>query len=84
MNGLDVYFLDFPDWVRRLSLALDDVSFWPGGFFILLTLANICLISIVICKRTLTPFYKAIICIALLELPIIIILLLWIAGLPKA
>jgi hypothetical protein len=77
-------FLDFPDWIGRLSLAFDDVSFLPGGFFILLALVHICLITVVICKKMLTPFLKVIICIALLELPVITILLLWIAGLPKA
>jgi hypothetical protein len=75
-------FLDFPDWIGQLSLAID--LSWLGVFLIFLSLVHICLIVIVVIKKTFSPFIKAAICIALLELPTITILLLWIAGLPKA
>jgi hypothetical protein len=75
-------FLDFPDWLGQLSLIGD--STWLGMVLVVLSLVHVYLAIVLSTKVTVGIFIKTAICIALFELPVITILLVYIAGLPKA
>ena len=75
-------FLDFPDWLGQLSLAID--SGWFGGALLLLSFAHVYLIVVIARRNTASRFIRAAICVALFELPATTVLLVYVAGLPKA
>jgi hypothetical protein len=74
-------FLDFPNWVQYLSLAVDFDRL--GDILLILSIIHIIMIIYVI-KKTPGIFCKVILCSMLLELPAVTVFLLYVAGLPKA
>uniref|UniRef100_UPI003342B421 hypothetical protein n=1 Tax=Castellaniella defragrans TaxID=75697 RepID=UPI003342B421 len=75
-------FLDFPDWLGRLSLVVD--YSWLGDVLIFLSLVHIGLVAVVCIKKIGSLPVRFAVCAVLLELPVLTLLLLYVAGLPKA
>ena len=75
-------FLEFPDWLGQLALAVD--ASWIGGLLLCLSFIHFFFIFATSTRKDLGRFYRIALSVLLLDVPAATLLLLYVAGLPKA